>query len=182
MNAFIATSEAVASANFASLAPQTLKALETISSFTRKHNAVAEFKAVGSSQVFVEINPETTIPKSICISGFTELIAKVLRVGGKSPRAMLELNDGSIIYCDIPVEIAIELGHRLYDPVVFSGEATWNANSLEIEEFKVLGFKEMPSKNPIDTFASLRELIGNQLSNQDAIELATFLRRDGDIN
>lgn len=182
MTAFIATSEAIACSNYASLTPQTLKALETISNFTRKHNATAELKATGTNQVFAEIRPETTIPKSISISGTTELIAKVLRVGGKSPRAMLELNDGSIIYCDIPVEIAIELGHRLYEPVIFSGEATWNAGSFEVEEFKVYGFKEMPTRNPLDALAEIRNLIGNKISIQDAVEFTSLLRRDGDIN
>lgn len=182
MGAFIATSEAIASSNFASLTPQTLKALETISSFTKKHNAIAEFKAVGTNDVFAEINPETTIPRSISISGFTELIAKVIRVGGKNPRAMLELNDGSVIYCDIPVDIAIELGRRLYEPVIFSGAATWNATSLEVEEFKVHGFKEAPTTNPLDTFDAINKLIGPQLSNHNVIEFVSLLRGDGDVN
>lgn len=181
MSAFIATSEAIASSNFAALAPQSLKALEIISSFTRKHNAIAEFKIVDTNTVFAEIRPDTEIPKALNISGNTELIAKVIRVGGKNPRAMLELSDGSVIYCDIPVEVAIELGHRLYEPVIFSGMATWNASTLEVEEFKVYGFKEMPTKNPLDTFSAINKLIGNQLTNIDVVEFVSSLRRDGDI-
>jgi hypothetical protein len=67
------------------------------------------------------------------------------------------------------------------EQVWYTREDGINGNVSEVIKDRIkqhFGFKEMPSKNPIDTFASLRELIGNQLSNQDAIELATFLRRE----
>jgi hypothetical protein len=179
--AFIAGSQAIAAGQFHELSPHSLKPLQVLAGFSRRHNATAELKLPERDAPLVTIAPETVIPEQTRITGATEMTAKVLRVGGKVPRAMLELLDGTVIYCDLPIELARELGHRLYDVATLTGVATWNAATLDVEEFTISSLTEFPERDPSETFRDLRKLIGPQLEQLgDVLSLVTRLRQVGD--
>lgn len=161
--AFIAASQAIAAGDFEAVSAQSLKPLQAISSFSRRHGAIAEFKIGEGAVPIAEITPATVIPEEPKISGATEITAKILRVGGKVPKAMLELQDGTVIYCELPVEKAIELGHRLYDTAVFSGYATWNGTTLDLEDFTIYDVREAPSRDPYDVLSELRVALKSDL-------------------
>lgn len=179
--AFVAFSQAMASNNYEAISQQSLKPLHIISGFVKRHEAVAELKISGTASPLAIITPNTLIPQGSKIAGATEIAAKILRVGGKVPKAMLELQDGSVIYCEIPVGLAIQLGHRLYETAIFTGNATWNSLTLEIEEFSINGLAEYPKQKPMETLEQLRSFVGNNLKeSRDVNALVTFLRRTGE--
>lgn len=179
--AFAAASQAVAAGHFEEIAPQSLKPLQMISGFTKRHNAIAELKAQGVKTPIAEITASTVIPQEPKIYGQTEISGKVIRVGGKSPKAMIELQDGTVLYCEVPVELAIRMGHRLYETAVFSGFATWNASTLDIEEFSISDMVELPSISPTDSLLGLRKYFRSAFFKERDVEsLAALLRRGED--
>lgn len=177
--AFIAASSALASGSFEGLSSQSLKSFQVLSNFAKRHGAVAELKIKGDEQPIAEISADTVIPKETKISGLTEVFAKVLRVGGKVPKAMIELSNGGILYCDVPVDVAIKLGHRLYKRVIFSGLATWNAETLDIEEFSITDFDEFLGHGAAETLAKVSDYVTDAvLKNSDVESLVAFFRRE----
>ena len=179
--AFLAASQAVSIGNFAALSPQSLKPLGVLANFSKRHNCVAELKIPGEALPIATITSETVIPQEPRIRGTTEIEAKIVRVGGKTPKAMLELHDGSAIYCDVPVDIAIELGHRLYTTAVFLGTATWNVNTLDLEEFKIVSFQEFPRMDIEETLGELSKIIGATFASiPDVSSFVTRIRRGED--
>jgi len=179
--AFVGASQLIASGSFHDLTPQSRKALQTIAGFTKRHDATAEFKVAGTALPIATITSDTVIPEEVRITGLTEITAKTIRVGGKVPRAMLELLDGTVIYCEVSSEIAMELGHHLYKLVKFSGEATWLAADLVLDEFQILAFHPFPARDAIEMFTELRVAIGEALESLGPVnDLVTRLRRDED--
>ena len=89
-----------------------MKSLRTISRFTKKHYCNAIF-AVNDGASLAVLKPSIDIPEDIVIEGRSEIIGKVLRVGGKTPKALIETTDGSLVYCDVGKEEAKSMGHML---------------------------------------------------------------------
>lgn len=179
--AFIAASHSVAIGEFGELSPLSLKPLQVIAGFAKRHDAIAEFKVSTSSIPIAEITPSTLIPREPKITGSTEVCAKVLRVGGKVPKAMLELQDGTVIYCEIPVERAIELGHRLYETALFSGSAVWNSATFDLEEFTITSFREGPTEDPYEALVRIREYMSPALLHERSVtDFVAHLRRGED--
>ena len=179
--AFIAASHSVSIGEFDQLSPLSLKPLQVIAGFAKRHDAIAEFKVGSSSTPIAEINPFTLIPKEPKIAGSTEICAKILRVGGKVPKAMLELQDGTVIYCEIPVERAIELAHQLYETALFTGNAVWNAATFDLEEFTITGFRDAPTGDPYEALVQVREYMNPALLNQKSVsDIVSYLRRGED--
>nr|VFK66975.1 MAG: hypothetical protein BECKUNK1418G_GA0071005_11206 [Candidatus Kentron sp. UNK]VFK72473.1 MAG: hypothetical protein BECKUNK1418H_GA0071006_11176 [Candidatus Kentron sp. UNK] len=177
---FLSTALAIGNGKFESLDTRTIKSLQTISRFTRKHNCNAEFVLPGKESL-AKITPETEIPEPFLIEGVSEILGKVVRVGGKTPRAMIELTDGTTIYCDIPEKMAKELGRRLYSLVKLTGTARWNFYTYDLEEFRIADFTEFPNIPPNEMFESLAKNIGECFSGiTDVRSFVTDLRREGD--
>lgn len=180
--AFSAAAYDLATGNLDSLASQSIKSIHVISAFTKRHSAVTEFKVQGIEQPIAVITPDTFIPSPHKIVGQTEIFAKVLRVGGKVSKAMLELQDGSVIYSEVPVDIAIKLGHHLYKTAIFSGTAKWCPNSLELEEFSISGFYDFPTRSPEETFSEIRALAKEQFDKITSVdEFVSSTRRGEDF-
>lgn len=180
--AFIATSQAVEANEYDLLTTQSLKSLEVLSNFSKRHNCNAEFSSSLSNNVIAEITPATKIPKPSILEGSTEIAGKIIRVGGKKPKAMLELFDGTTLYCDIPESLAQELGHRLYKIALFSGYAKWNTRGYEIEEFKIDSFKEFQQVPVNKMFQELAGTIGSYFSNiEDVPAFVSNIRKEGGV-
>lgn len=179
--AFVAASHSVALGEFDQLSPSSLRPLQVIAGFAKRHDAIAEFKVGDSSVPIAEITPLTHIPREPRIAGSTEICARVLRVGGKVPKAMLELQDGTVIYCEIPVERAIELGHRLYETALFTGNAIWNAATFDLEEFTITSFRGGPTEDPYDVLVRIRDYMSPAFLHEKSVsELVVHLRRGED--
>ena len=176
--AFIAASQAVANSDYEALAPQSLKSLQTVAAFAKRHNCKADIQLPGSVRPLASITPETVVPLPGRIIGSTELMGKVLRVGGKVPRAMIEMLDGSVIYCDVALDVAKELGRRLYALVVLQGLATWDTRTVQLQEFSITSFQEFRQEDALVVLNQLKNKIGHEFAGvKDVPRFATALRQ-----
>ncbi|WP_018015521.1 hypothetical protein [Teredinibacter turnerae] len=179
VSAFVSAAEAVERGDFESLTPQSMNSLKVVSSFSKRHSCDALIGTASNKEVTV-ISPTTEIPSPTFIYGQTEILGKVIRVGGKSPKAMIELIDGSTLYCEVPEDIAKELGHKLYSLAKFEGAAKWQSKTLELEEFKIHTVKEFPNTDPTKVLGELSGMIGDAFSEiNDVCAFVTDLRNGG---
>ncbi len=93
---------------------------------------------------------------------------------------MLELHDETVIYCGVPVDVAIELGHRLYKTAIFSGDAVWNAVDLHLEEFNISGFYDFPTSAYRESLAEIKSLVGLRFDRVPEMDAFITAMREGD--
>ncbi len=181
LSAFVSAAEAAEKQEFDSLTPQSLNSLRVISGFSKKHSCNAVIGS-GLSEELATITPSTEIPRPTYISGRTEVLGRVIRVGGKTPKAMIELVDGTTLYCEVPENIARELGHRLYSLARFEGYAKWDSKTLDLENLKIYGVKEFPNNDPRLVLGEISSLLRDDLSETgDVVDFVSTLRNDGGI-
>lgn len=158
------TGEAINEGRIDTLTEEGIRSLETLSSFSRRHNCNAEFRFSLDGEPIAKITPETIIPKTILVEGTTSLLAEVIRVGGKHPRVMLGLASGKTLYCDVPERIAQDLGHKLYNTVTLEGRARWNSKTLEVVEFQVYDVHEFSADRPSKILEQVSHFVGSAFS------------------
>jgi len=179
VSAFVSAAEAIERQDFDYLSPQSLNSLKVVSNFSKRHHCDAIIGS-GSSGELTVISPDTVIPSPSYIFGQTEIIGKVIRVGGKTPKAMIELTDGSTLYCEVPEDIAKELGHQLYALAKFEGFAKWDSKTLELEEFKIHNVKNFPNTEARHIFGELSGMVGDRFSQIENVEdFVSSLRNEG---
>ena len=163
--------QAVMTNDYRDLPPSSIDALDTIATFSRKKRCTAELVTTnGHREVLATITPKTVLEKRARLSGETTVYGRVVRVGGKDPRAMVELLNGQIVYCDTNEAIARELGSRLYTNVGLFGVARWDAESLKLEQFTindVTPYEELPLE---DAMNQLAKAVGMYYSDVTDVE------------
>jgi hypothetical protein len=108
------------------------------------------------------------------ISGGTELLARCLRVGGATvPHAELRLSNHRLLHVEVTELVARELGKRLYDEIVLSGVAEWDATDGEIRAFKVQAVTAFRAV-PVDV--AFKELAAASRGRWDGIDAESFVR------
>lgn len=171
---------AIAANNVSHLPSATISAIRHIKAFVARHDCEAEMKAnrVSGPPVTATITAITDIPSVPAITGETTLYGEISRVGGTSPRVQFKSIAGELIYFDITAEMARQLGSKLYTRVALHGQARWNSDTLEIEDFKIheiAGYKNTSLK---DAFVELRKISGSVFDDIENVEqFATDLRR-----
>lgn len=179
ISAFISAAEAIEKEDFDYLSPQSITSLKVLSNFSKRHNCDAIIGS-GSKEELAVISPNTVIPSPSYIFGQTEILGKVIRVGGKTPKAMIELTDGSALYCEVPEDIAKQLGHQLYSLAKFEGFAKWDSKTLELEEFKIHSVKSFPNDDPRIVLGELSGMVGSTFANITDVEaFVSSLRNEG---
>jgi hypothetical protein len=109
------------------------------------------------------------------ISGGTTLLARCLRVGGATtPRAELRLSNKKLLHVEVNEAVARELGKRLYDQVVLSGEAVWDARDGELKEFRVTDVSTFRAV-PIDV--AFRELAAAADGRWNDVDANLFVKQ-----
>jgi len=154
---FRSIGEAIETNDYKGLPTTSIDALDTIISFSRKKQCIAEFVTSNEHrEVLATITPETTLERRARLSGETIVYGQVVRVGGREPRAMVELVNGQTVFCDTNKDIAQKLGSRLYTVVGLLGMARWDAESLKLEQFTiedVTTYEELPLEDVMNQLA-----------------------------
>lgn len=177
--AFVAALEAVERNEFEALTPQSVNSLKVVSSFSKRHSCDAIIGSSSNKQITV-ISPNTEIPSPSYIYGQTEILGKIIRVGGKTPKAMIELTDGSALYCEVPEDIAKELGHKLYSLAKFEGTAKWETQTLELDEFRIHTVREFPNMDPSKVLGELSGVVGSEFTGiKNVLDFVSDLRNGG---
>ncbi len=159
---------------------ESLNHFEKILSFVKKHQAQADFIVVnGKSKNLATLTPDFELPKPGHITGQTTIYGEIVRVGGVEPKVEVKLISGQTLYCPFDFELASQLGVLLYQMVGLDGDARWNTQNFEIEDFRVTGISDYRNVPLSDAFQSLSEIAGDYYSNVDDVTAyIADLRRD----
>ena len=174
--AYLSVASAINQSDFTPLPNNSLIALNKIITFTRRHDCVAELLSPGTDEHIASITPETDTKVSGLVQGQTTIYGRILRVGGKTPRVMIETISGDNLSCVVSLEIARELGERLYEFAEFFGIASWNPNNWKIVEFRIQSFAVSSVKTPEQTMNELRSLVGRYFEGVDAEAYVSSIR------
>jgi hypothetical protein len=172
-------SRALRSRSYGDLPSASHTALYRINQFTAKRKwgiRIRAKKSVGVEPVEV-IEPNHVDPPAQrrTISGSTSLLARCLRVGGATtPTAELRLPNKRLLYVQVLESVARELGKRLYDQVVLSGEAVWDARDGELREFKV---KEVSSFQDVPVDIAFKELASKARGRWDDVDAESYVKK-----
>lgn len=162
--------EAIVHNNFTTLPIATLKPLRTLLWFVRAYRCIAELRVVRANQVQVAaLTPETQIQAASTLRGETVLYGEVVRVGGVEPKVEIRTLQGKTLFCPTTTAIAVQLAGRLYQQVGVYGEAEWNVETLEIEEFSIQQVSPY-GKIPLhQAFTQLRESANSVYDAQEDV-------------
>jgi len=164
-------SEAIEEDSYENLPSSTIKSLQNVSTFTKRHDCTAHFTSNNGDQVtYATITPETEITYPSPLKGETVIYGNVLRVGGKTPKVMFETVGGDVLYCDSDRETAKKLGKKLYELVGLQGIAQWDAIDLHIVAFNIGGITDYTKTSISDSFKQLSGLIGEHFSDIDDVD------------
>jgi hypothetical protein len=138
--AFKQLTKSIKTQDFSSLPGTTLRSLAGFSDFIRKKNCEAEFISNnGRAKVLATLTPDIIISSPDYLKGDSVIYGRVIRVGGREPKAMIETAEGVTVYCEIESEdLARVVGDRLYTWASLKGKAKWDSQSLRLEEFKIV--------------------------------------------
>ncbi len=170
--AFLKITDSIKTNDYSRLPASSIKSLKDIILFSKKNDCDTEFRTNnGQEIIYATITPSTKIEFPKPLRGETTILGKVLRVGGVKPRIMLELPGGEVIYCDVDMNIATQLGKRLYKVVGLIGIATWNFHDLNLEEFEVLGITQYDKSFSItEVMSEISLSIGKYFNDIDNVE------------
>jgi hypothetical protein len=118
--AYLSVASAVNQSDFTPLPNNSLIALNKIIAFTRRHDCVAQLLSPGTDEPIAFITSETDTKVSGVVQGQTTIYGRILRVGGKTPRVMIETISGDTLSCVVSLAIARDLGEWLYEFAEFS--------------------------------------------------------------
>ena len=151
--------DALSTDNYRGIPSSSINSLQKLSEYSRKQKCKIEFIARnGNERKLTEITPETEIKRTPLLKGETVLYGQIIRVGGRTPKAMLETIDGKTIFCDVDRDIARKLGNKLYLSVALYGLAQWDSETLLIEKFSIKELRDYESRPITESISQLANL------------------------
>lgn len=113
------------------------------------------------------------------LEGSTTIFARCVKVGGRDPKAELEIpRSPKLLNVELDERVARALGGFLYDWVVVEGTARWNPETLKMESFRAHRVSPYRS-TPVDlAFQELRKAAAGELDGLDAVGFVRSLRED----
>ena len=164
-SAFATIGVALSTASYNELPNAALKPLSALVAFAARHHCAAELRIPGQDAPLATITAETAIPAPIQVSGYTTLYGRVIRVGGRRPRAMVETVQGETVFCEVSRDVARRLGERLYQHAEFRGVATWDADDWSLAAFRISEVEESGTLKPSAVMQQLRGLVGEHFDD-----------------
>lgn len=159
---------------------ESLNHFEKILSFVKRHQAQADFIIInGKSRSLATLTSDFELPKPVYITGKTTIYGEIVRVGGVEPKVEVKTISGETLYCPFEFELASQLGSLLYQLIGLDGDARWNTQNFEIEDFRVTGISNYRDIPLIEAFQSLSEIANNYYSDiEDVVAYVAELRRE----
>jgi hypothetical protein len=118
--------------------------------------------------------------KPTFVEGTTTLYGRCLRVGGAGqPKAEVRLpNTSKLLHVDLSEALAKEVATKLYEEVALEGTATWNADSWELQSFRVSRVTNYRKSDPVAAFKELAEAAKGRWDEVEASAYVHSLRTD----
>lgn len=158
--AFLIITSALASQDYSALPTKSIEDLQQVRKVIRAKGCEGDF--VYQNKVVATIKPSTKIDIAATgiIQGETILYGEVTRIGGREPRARIELDTGQIIFCNVKQAVARLLGAKLYTKVALKGYATWTVSDYKLTDFRIESFTDFIPVPPVEAFDRLRNILG----------------------
>jgi len=176
-------SQSVEGGDYSSLPLRVHRELHKISQQAEKRKWALNFIENPSLQIRpATISSEKPVPEPSLrpLRGSTILYGRCMRVGGVHPRAEIrELGSSKLLFIDVSESIARTLARCLYEEVALEGEASWDPETWEIQDFKAVRMTEYRAIDPIIAFRELAEAAGDRWDNVDAEGYVRDLRSTG---
>jgi hypothetical protein len=140
-----------------------------------------ESKALGIFPAVIDSSRPLAPPgRPISVEGTTTLYGRCLRVGGAGqPKAEVRLQNASkLLHIELSEVLAKELATKLYEEVALEGAATWDAESWEIQDFRVTRVTSFRRTDPAAVFRELAEAAKGRWDEVDASSYIHSLRSD----
>lgn len=170
VRAYTTVTNAISTADFRSLPPNSIKAVKEIRVITRKYHTDTEFWLHnGQSVQLATVKPETLIETDeFVIKGTTTLYGTVIAVGGEDPpRVRLRLiGMGKTREFNLAdrrgsgLALARQLGQRLYTKVGLRGTAHWDPYDMSLVYFAAEELTEYRETRLSQALESLSDLAG----------------------
>lgn len=157
-------------AQLASKAAHEIEGLQALS--TRLATPIELRAGQEGTRLLAAIAPDTSVQGNrLRVSGGTDIYGTLLRVGGVSPRAFVELDDGRRISCALQSrQLARRLAPLLYTIVGLRGTATWFANTWELVTFSAQDVIECANGDVTDSIRALRAVTGKHWDAIDDVD------------
>lgn len=142
-------------------------------------------KFLKSKSAWIDIleneNSKTTITKILVnenlitsnyknIKGSTTIYGKVIRIGGKTPAVMIEIDKDKNLSFSIKEEYINFFANNLYKNVVLYGIAEWEPNTLSLKDFNLEKAEPLKLKSMKDTVKVIKNNFGkhfDKIENPD---------------
>ncbi|SRR5258708_18555044 len=177
INAVGQITASINSGDYAKIPGKSIEAVRTVRKLAHKFSTDIEFwQNNGQRTRLATVNATTPIDVTVRTrTGKTTIYGKVVGVVGEDPpRARIRLFSGDLLICNITrrdeLQIARQLGQRLYDEVGVYGEARWDLRDMSIEFFQIERVTEYSKKSVNEALDSLNSLVGEQYREIDDFE------------
>ncbi len=180
IKAYIFASVTIENQKWKNLPVPSLKAMKDIITFAQKYDC--ETKIVPQEKELSAV----VLPKNLTFTSFQikevrSLCCKIIRVGGKTPSAQVEVPGFQGL---VPVELenenlAKQLAGRLYEFVRLEGELWWDFDEHKIVRFKAWNFEPFEPFKRAETLQKLSKEVASYLKHiKDVVRYIDELRRE----
>lgn len=142
---------------------------------------IHESKALGILPATIDASQPLAPPgRPTYVEGTTTLYGRCLRVGGAGqPKAEVRLQNASkLLHVELSETLAKELATKLYEEVALEGAATWDAESWEIQDFRVTRVTSFRRSDLVAVFQELADAAKGRWDEVDASKYVHSLRSD----
>lgn len=187
-SAYSIISDSIMNSDYVYLPSKSVEAIKSIRKITQKYKTDIQFwQKRDSLTPIATISGNTRIDvETPVISGKTTLYGIVIGVYGEDPpRARLRLTNGNVLSFRITrrnaLEVARQLGQRLYTRVGVKGVADWDARDMSLLDFRIDEVTNYVPRPILESVADLRAIVGHYYGGVDDIDsLVAELRGDGE--
>jgi len=180
----VCVSQAIKTKKYETLPRQAHEALHEVSAQAVRHKWEVKFDKNTSLNIrggsISEENQVPPAPPPPHIEGTTSIYGRCIRVGGKTPKAIIELYQGKSLPINLSEDMAKELAKSLYEDVCIEGKAKWNTEDLMIAEFEAVRICEFRATDAVTAFKNLAAAAKGRWDRVDAIKYVEGLRSEGE--
>ncbi|MGH9904546.1 MAG: hypothetical protein ACRD8U_03050 [Pyrinomonadaceae bacterium] len=157
--------------------PEAVEAVNKINIMLRDDNAVGYLFRAAANEGFPKAEilkfPGREIPRPVKIGPMAKWASfdgELVRIGGKTPHAMIETAEGKSRIGELTKAMAQELASHLYQVLRVAGEARWERledGTWDLKTFYIKTFTLLPKETLLESVDRLREIEGNEWKAMD---------------
>lgn len=184
VSAFTVLTSSIKAKNLHNLPDKAIESTKEIHKIAKEKRSKLEYYNLSESSEIplLEILPDDEIqmPAELRFSGHTSIYAQILRVGGKDPKARIQLLDGRSISVEVNKAIAKQLAKRLYEEVELIGVAEWSMRGeRDLIDFKIEKLGDYIESTISEAIKDLAKVIGKSWKDvEDPDKYINDLRKD----